>query len=129
MRLPAFSFPHISRLLPASVLFLTLWAGFGLVLAVNGLTINMRVPPPNQAKDEAVLGVTASESAELASQFLYWKNLTEEKPDYRDAFVMAATAAYKLKRYEDAKIFINRAFVLDPTSPTVRELQEIITGE
>lgn len=75
-----------------------------------------------------VLGSTISPSPELlASQFDHWKAIAQERPDYRDAFVMAAAYAYQLGNKEEARALINRAFALDPTSPTVQELLKIIS--
>jgi len=172
MRLFTFKFPHIPRLFSATLLFLVLWAGFGLLLAVNGLSLEAGSPATlylpvlrrplsadvhtktaqalwntghrQQAKYEAglaqdlsggaVLGDVApsdlltqweSEPVKLNDQFLHWKKITEEKPDYRDAFVMAAVFAYQLGNKPEAVALINRAFALDP-SPAIHELKNTI---
>lgn len=67
-----------------------------------------------------------TEPIQLQSQFAYWKTVTQEKPDYRDAFVMAAAAAFKLGNTQEALELINRAYALDPTSSIVGELRTII---
>lgn len=120
----SFRFPHISRFFPERVFLTLLWAGFGLLIAINSL----QTPPnlPERKEDTSVLGVSESESAELQSRFAYWKSIAEEKPDYRDAFLMAAAAAYQLENYEEARTLTNRAFALDPASTTVGELRTIL---
>lgn len=76
---------------------------------------------------QAVLGVWEAQPAELKVGFTHWKTISEEKPDYRDAFVMAAVTAYQLNNQKEAVTLINRAYTLDPASPTVQELRAIIT--
>jgi hypothetical protein len=39
MNLSSFRFPHIPRLFSATLLFLGLWGGFGLLLAINGFYV------------------------------------------------------------------------------------------
>lgn len=117
-----FSFPRIPRLFSAAIFFIALWGGLGILLAINGMN---RISA-NPTIQESVLGVTASESAQLTSQLAYWKKISEEKPDYRDAFIMAANLAYKLGNKQEAKQFIDRAFALDPTSPTVLEIKKLL---
>jgi len=88
------------------------------------------------SRGRAVLGSNTSpsdlirqwetEPAKIESQFAYWNAVAGERPDYRDALVMAAAYAYQLGNTEEARTLINRAFALDPASPTARELKTII---
>ncbi len=121
-----FRFPHIPRLFTATILFLALWAGFGLVLGVNSLSLKERVVPSSSVEEEMVLGTSASESAMLTNQFNYWRTIAEKKPDHRDAFIMASMFAYKLGDRDEAKRLIDHAFTLDPNSPTVLEMQKLL---
>ncbi len=113
----SFRFPHISRFLPATLFFVLLWGSFGLLIAINSL---QKLPgtPATPKVDINVLGAQ--------SDLAFWKSVIEEKPDYRDAYVAAAAAAYKMENYEEARELINRAFTIDPTSPTVQKLKAIM---
>lgn len=124
----SFSFPHISRLFSAALLFVALWGGLGVLLAVNGLSLKTRLAPSNSVQDKAVLGAAASESAKLTDQFTYWQTIAYENPDYRDAFVAAASLAYRLGKIDEARSLIDRAYALDATFPAVVEMKKILEG-
>lgn len=117
----SFRFPQISRFFSATLLFLTLWVGFGVLFSINSLGFETNSPSKKE-----VLGVTATESAKLTDQFNYWVSIAEKKSDYRDAFILASSLAYQLGRYEESKKFINHAYTLDPTFPLVLEIQKLL---
>lgn len=50
----------------------------------------------------------------IANQADYWKKITEEKPDFRDAYLQLGVSLYKLGLYDLAKKAIYKAFEIDP---------------
>lgn len=122
----SFKFPHISRFFSANITksllswtkLIASWAAVGLLINVNRL-----VPPqtPTSGDDQSVLGASVA-TLTAQTQFAYWKKLIEEKPDYRDAYIMAASLAHELGNDEEAMSLINRALTLDPNSTQAREL-------
>jgi hypothetical protein len=74
----------------------------------------------------ALLTQWETEPAKIAQDLEHWKLVTQQKPDYRDGFIMAAAAAYKLGKLSEAEKYINDALALDPTSTTAQELRSII---
>ena len=63
----------------------------------------------------------------LTKAYRYWLSVTWEKPDYRDAFIMAAINAYKLGKFPEAKSLINKALALDPNYPPLISLKQTIS--
>lgn len=48
--------------------------------------------------------------------YQYWKRVAFEKPDYRDAYITLAVLLYQLGKIDEAKIALDRVFVLDPNN-------------
>jgi len=121
MKLDPFRFPQIPRFFSAAILFLALWAGFGFLLGINSLGLK-----PNSSTNEEVLGITASESGHLRDTLTYWLSIAEKNPDYRDAFIMAASAAYQLGNNNQTSDLLHLAHALDPTFPVILEMQKLL---
>lgn len=63
-----------------------------------------------------------AEPKRLAQELDFWKNVVTQKPDYRDAYITAAAAAYQLYRLAEARQLLETAFRLDPYFGPTREL-------
>lgn len=63
----------------------------------------------------------------IASQADYWKKITEEKPDYRDAYLQLGASLYKLGHYDLSKIAIYKAFEIDPLYPNKKLYLNLIS--
>jgi tetratricopeptide (TPR) repeat protein len=66
------------------------------------------------------------EPLRLETEFAHWKQITVTKPDYRDGYLMAGYIAYQRGEIEEAKIFIDQALRLDPTSTTGIQFQKLL---
>jgi len=75
-----------------------------------------------------VLGATAPQ-ADTEEQFLYWEQLTKEKPDYRDAYIKAASLAFMLGKGQKAREFANKALALDPNASLALEILRRLDDE
>lgn len=64
--------------------------------------------------------------ARLLQQYEYWKKITEEKPDYRDAWAMTATLAYQLGKLEEARTYLTHAIALDPNATRTQKLSSTL---
>lgn len=127
-----FLFPHIPRLFSASVTsslktwsrLLFTWSIVGLLITINrfwpALTFN-----PLSTQSQPVLGVTTQPTV-TQEQLDHWRRMIEEKPDYRDAYIKAATIAFYLGNIKEARMLIAGALALDPNSPSAQELSTLL---
>jgi tetratricopeptide (TPR) repeat protein len=56
----------------------------------------------------------------------YWGNLAQQKPDYRDAWAMAAVYAYNLGDLKSAQNSISHALELDPDNSDLIKIHQTI---
>ncbi len=132
MKKAAFLFPHIPRLFSAPIRSsLLAWSKLLIVWGVVGLLIaaNRFWPTPHEKRlpnpSSPVLGATVQPTV-TQTQLDYWKRMTEEKPDYRDAFIKAAAIALDLGKMSEARTFIDKALLLDPNSPTALAISKLL---
>lgn len=69
---------------------------------------------------EDLLNTWEAEPERLHTAYSYWKKVTEQKPDYRDAFIIAAIHAYQLGYSQEAHTLIGQAAQIDPSSTIVQ---------
>ncbi len=69
-----------------------------------------------------LLDAWEDEPRQLAEALSFWQQLTNEKPDYRDAFLQLALVAYQQGNMSEARAAAARALALDPTSPLVLQM-------
>lgn len=88
-----------------------------------------------QSQKEAVLGeesdVHSTQPAQkradaVMQKYTYWKNISLQHPDYRDAYVALATLSYELGYYSEVKRYINMTLSLDPNYPGLQTLLSIL---
>ncbi len=80
----------------------------------------------------SVLGATTDPAAflkewqqepqRLKENYAYWKNVVQERPDYRDAYIMAGTLAYELGDTTEALNYLGKARALDPNNQAINTL-------
>ncbi|MFZ5845525.1 MAG: hypothetical protein ACOY0S_03605 [Patescibacteria group bacterium] len=86
---------------------------------------------PDTRGNETVLGVTTSpvdllelwqdEPLRLHEAYFFWQNMTQQTPDYRDAYVQLGAVAYQLGKITEAKVAWEKAGALDLTSSQIKE--------
>jgi tetratricopeptide (TPR) repeat protein len=69
---------------------------------------------------EELLNTWEAEPARLQEEYVFWKQVSEQKQDYRDAFLMAATRAYQLGYIQQARTLIEQAVQIDPGSSAIQ---------
>lgn len=145
-------FPHFLRGKPARLFFgleiMLLWGGLAALIAVNILMLQKASPTHwdrlvmflwNRGyKQEArnVLGATTDllqtlaeqeeEAAGLEKKYAFWQSVASARPDYRDAFITLASLAYQLAKPDEARAWLARARALDPNSPIIQELSQLL---
>jgi tetratricopeptide (TPR) repeat protein len=92
-----------------------------------------------QSPDRRVLGISndpldfltqwKSETQKIEKQYVYWKTVAEEKPDYIDAHLLTAQLAYQMGNTEEAYRALAKAKKLDPTNPRLIALEKMITDK
>ena len=105
--------PQISRLFTVRPLF---WIIFGLTcgavasfLLWNPLFMRTKGLHPNSFKT-----ASSKETVTLTRSYDEWKRIVEQKPEYRDGYVMLAWYAQELGKIEEAKGYLQKAQSLDP---------------
>ncbi|MBI5613314.1 hypothetical protein HY947_00130 [Candidatus Gottesmanbacteria bacterium] len=74
------------------------------------------------SKLEDTLRAFHPESQKINSEESFWKKIIEERPDYRDGYVILALLSYKKKSTDMAAFYKNKALSLDPNYPLPKEL-------
>lgn len=64
---------------------------------------------------------------ELRRQYAYWQRVIKEKPDYVDAYLNLGALGYQLFRDEQAKLYLEKALLLDPNSQLGQSLLALVT--
>lgn len=62
----------------------------------------------------SVLGVWSQQPIKLERDFTYWKEITKQKPDYRDAYIQAGSIATTLGYIKEAEYLFDKSRELDP---------------
>jgi len=65
----------------------------------------------------------SKDNSTLLQSYDQWKQIIEEKPEYRDGYVMFAWYAQELGKTGEAKIALQKAQSLDPNYPIPEVLQ------
>lgn len=84
--------------------------------------------------DAAVLGATTlqqeweEQPKMLEASYSYWKQVTDEKSDYRDAFVQAGALSYEMGNTQEAKSFFQKAHDLDPNFQPASAILSFLSG-
>lgn len=78
------------------------------------------------ASTEDELTAWASEPVRAKASYGYWKTVIAAKPDFRDAYISLAAAAYQLGFTNEAKVAAQTALNLNPDSPDLSRLIEFL---
>jgi tetratricopeptide (TPR) repeat protein len=62
----------------------------------------------------------------LTKDYAFWKSVIDDKPDYRDAYIMASIQSYNLGKTGDALVLINQALTIDPNYAPAINLKKSI---
>lgn len=137
-------FPHYTRLFSASVFpkllgktgKLILWVLLALSIATNFFilrpeTIPHSFPWQTPAPDNGVLGTSdptdvTRNNDTLTGKYLYWEKITQDYPDYRDAHIHAAMAAFQLGHVDVSRRHLDKVRTLDPNDRSLPQLENIL---
>ncbi len=104
-----------------------LWQQGLISAAQRELRLAQTLPKENNvsvlgASTEDELIAWASEPARAKASYEYWKAVVAAKPDFRDAYVSLAAAAYQLGYFDEAKTAVEKAMSIDPNDTSVYQL-------
>jgi hypothetical protein len=95
---------------------------------------NPESAPKNSSQSATVLGTQVAgadlltawqrESLDQLGNYIYWKTVAEDKPDFISAKVMTAGYALSLGKINEADSLINQAALLDPTNIDVNQMKQ-----
>jgi Tfp pilus assembly protein PilF len=60
--------------------------------------------------------------------YTYWLSVIHDKPDYRDAYIMAAFTVYDLGKVDLARSYIRTALAIDPNYEPLVNLNKILSN-
>lgn len=63
---------------------------------------------------------------DLKEERQYWLELTTKNPTYRDGYIELADIDYRLGDLENARVWIEKARVLDPNSDFIPQLERLL---
>ena len=55
-----------------------------------------------------------------------WKQIVAQKPDYREAYIFLTKLAISLSRLDEARVYAERAYLMDPNNTDTEHLREQI---
>lgn len=72
-------------------------------------------------KSKDTLNALKQEPILLQNKYDYWVQSVRKYPDFADAYLLAAIAAYQLGKTPEAKKLMNEALKINPVSPSILE--------
>jgi len=66
------------------------------------------------------------EKVRILNEINFWENEIVEKPNYRDAYFKLAILNYELRKYDEAKNYLEKVFNLDPSFEEGKELKNFL---
>lgn len=67
-----------------------------------------------------------SQRQELLQQVEYWTSIVDTYQNYRDGYIKLALLEYQLGNTVQARVYVQKALVLDPNYKKGRELEKIV---
>ncbi|OGH47812.1 MAG: hypothetical protein A3A51_03850 [Candidatus Levybacteria bacterium RIFCSPLOWO2_01_FULL_39_10] len=67
-----------------------------------------------------------NEKVRILNEISFWENEVKEKPNFRDAYFNLALLNYEIRKFDEARVYLNKVFSLDPDFEEGRRLEEII---
>jgi len=86
------------------------------LLTTNGSVLGATTEPT------ALLATWEQVPVKLKDAYTYWLEVTKEKPDYRDGFLMAGSYAYELGDVTQAVSLFRKAYAIDPNYKTTLDM-------
>ncbi|MBI4099396.1 tetratricopeptide repeat protein [Candidatus Microgenomates bacterium] len=62
----------------------------------------------------------------IQEAILFWQKVTDQFPNYRDAYLKLAILSRQLNRTFDAQKFLNKALEIDPNSEVAKKLSSLL---
>ncbi len=81
-------------------------------------------PSQEIEKKLALVSVWETKPEILTKELASWQKITKEKSDFRDGYFQEALILYQLKRLDEAKIVLEKVFLLDPNFESGRLLEK-----
>jgi tetratricopeptide (TPR) repeat protein len=81
---------------------------------------------PTIREELSKVQITIAEPAKIAGEIAFWEKEMTTKPDYRDGWLQLAVRYYQLKKTEEARYALSKAYEIDPNFDPTKKLQEII---
>jgi tetratricopeptide (TPR) repeat protein len=70
----------------------------------------------------------SSEQVAIVRQIKSWQGILRRYPDFKDAYLQLAVLEYRLRNYQQAKIYCDKALLLDPEYSDAIELDKKLRG-
>lgn len=114
---------HFLRPFSTLAIKIVLWTALSLFIATNIIS-RQHLALSNQA----VLGETTEikSTNTLIQQYDYWKAVIHKHPDYRDAYYNLSLIACQLKKFEEARAYLDTVLSLDPNYQGGNNLRSLI---
>jgi hypothetical protein len=123
--------PHVYQIFSK-----TLYNTGALDQAMYQLHLSQQVPVAMSFLQTNVLGVTTGQGTDgidlsfyidrWDQQYQFWKQMTLERPSYRDAFVQLAYAAYHIHHFDETSNAIATAISMDPNNTTLLAVRDLL---
>lgn len=80
-----------------------------------------------EIKDEMIsLNQLKAKRGLLQKELNYWESISNQKTNYRDAFLQKAELMYQLKNISAAKVDLQKAIELDPNNEMIIKMQRFL---
>ena len=118
-------FPSNSRFIPEKMLndHVIFFAGILCILiAILVVSFDLYINYKEQRR-------LSDENIKILNDLVFWQNVAEERPDYRDAYFNLALLNYQLKDFDKASENLKKALSFDPNFEQGRELETILNSK
>lgn len=75
---------------------------------------------------EETLESTKEKPKKIREEIDFWEKITEEKPDYRDAYLKLAVLNYQIGQNDETKKYLQKIFALDPHFEPAERLKKLL---
>lgn len=72
------------------------------------------------------LSKISAEKLDLEAKVKVWEDITKKYPGHKEAYFQTGLIYYRLKNYESAKIYVDKAIFVDPDYEDAKKLKKLI---
>lgn len=81
---------------------------------------------PSDSPDLQIIKNLEGQPEEIKKQIIFWQQVSQDYPNYRDAYIKLAILNWNIYRLFDAQKFLSKALEIDPNNETASKLVNML---